>query len=369
MNPMAQTPNRMPPSHRKRTISFPSTIKMSSAKRRRKSIVSVELTNELRPIPIEYTSQIDSVSFLYALVNPSLPTLIKHFLTSFPTQPDRFVPLRPKTAVPLNVTPRTNRISRQFGLMDDRVLNFKENENPSLSGSGEVKMMGMLRRSASSLFHAPPSLHPVSVTENLLKSKQCLLTLDGPGISGDPFAFPISWSKTNLITVACQNEIFYQNLDTRAVTLLCQIDEASLGQTRVIEWAGDGWENLLASGTTTGNVLIWDVNRNEAARSVWSSSCEPVPVGAFSWHGALLAGGFHNGVIIMFDVREKERGLPAAGHKGEVLAVKWSPDGNCLASSDEHGSVYIWDMKAGKSRTEVGPQGHRMRHSAPVKVL
>ncbi|KAF8644028.1 hypothetical protein AX16_008744, partial [Volvariella volvacea WC 439] len=99
-----QTPVRITPNLRKRASQ--SSIKLSSAKRRR--------TLAMLPVDVADDLLFDATEF--AIGSDS---------------PDRFVPLRPKTAVPLNATPRTNRISRQLGLTDRRVLHYKDTENVS----------------------------------------------------------------------------------------------------------------------------------------------------------------------------------------------------------------------------------------------
>jgi len=47
------------------------------------------------------------------------------------------------------------------------------------------------------------------------------------------------------------------------------------------------------------------------------------------------------------------------GHKGIVYTVTFSPDGKVLASSDENGSIKLWDPSTGKvSATLVTPKAH-----------
>lgn len=350
-------------------------------------------------------------------------------------QPDRFVPNRPKMHVPLNTTPRTTRLSRHFGLIDGRVLNFKENETGPSSSSAlksspmsgimtltsSPNVMGLLRHSAAALHRPAPLSKVSSVSAHLARTKQCLLTLDGPGIADDALAYPIAWSRRNLIAVACANDVYYQNLATKDVFLLCRVADRSLGELRVIEWAGNAGggsapggdvglsmtgggmggsrDHWLATGTTKGTVLLWDASRpNNKRPLLWSSphsaadsnsstsldllldggGTNPLDdsahsVGALSWCGDVLAAGYYDGSVGLLDVRMRQRGARAYGHRGGgVLGVKWSVDGHWLASADRSGAVYVWDRRAGKTLMEVGTQGHRMRHrhrgAAAVKV-
>ncbi|KAG5641709.1 hypothetical protein DXG03_004396 [Asterophora parasitica] len=284
---------------------------------------------------------------------------------------DRFVPTRPKNSIPLNVTPRTNRISRQFGLSDSRVFSFKSDGEDVRGTRDDNNMYGLLRRSVSQLFYTPPPPRPSSVAENLTKRKQCVLTLDGPGISKDPHACPITWSRKNLIAVACGMDVFYQNLITRAVHRLCRLEVCQPGDLRTIEWAGANREYTLALGTSTGIVQVWDAGQNGGGGSflrMWRQS-DLTGIGGMDWNKDLLAVGSHDGAISLFDLRSKKEARKVTAHKGKVLGVKWSTDGSLMASGDDLGMVYIWDKRAGKQLLEEGTQSSKMRHRGPVKAL
>ncbi|KAF8064303.1 WD40-repeat-containing domain protein [Lyophyllum atratum] len=344
--PVGSCTTETPLPSRKRVSSYASLSRRSSMKKRRLSVLGAEL--DLQP---DYT---DGAALYTAR---SL---------------DRFVPSRPKNVMPLNVTPRTNRISRQFGLSDNRIFSFKEESQENMPHTrDDSNMYNMLRRSVSSLFHSPPRPRLSSVTENLSKRKQPTLTLDGPGISKDPFASPISWSQKNLIAVACGTDVFYQNLLSRAVYRMCKLDADTPGELRTITWAGPGRESTLALGTSTGIVQVWDVGEGTGGGSflrMWRET-HFTGIGGMDWNGDLLAVGSHDGTLSLFDVRSKKEAKRVTVHKGRVHAVKWNTGGSMMASSDGSGMVYIWDMRAGKELLEEGTQGSKMRHRGPVKAL
>ncbi|KAF8889122.1 WD40-repeat-containing domain protein [Infundibulicybe gibba] len=329
---------------RKRTISQASTSLASvySTKRRRRSMPSIDMSKDMDHSTVSSNS------------TPAL---------------DRFIPSRPPNLTPLNITPRTNRISRQFGMSSDRVLDFRDDkENRSAKKGEDTNMFSLLRRSVSSLFqHSVPS-RPSSVTENLKLRKQCALTLDGPGISLDPYSFPISWSRHNRIAVACGNDIYYQDLTNKTVSHLGTLAAAMPGRLHGIEWGGEGKESILASGTTTGVVKVWDSSREQTFLRMWQEE-RLASVGGLSWNGDILAVGSYDGAISLFDVREESQARRIAGHKGSVLNIQWSPDGNYLASGDDLGMVHMWDKRAGKSLLDPGTKGPKLRHRAPVKAL
>ncbi|KAG6864756.1 hypothetical protein C0991_007357 [Blastosporella zonata] len=334
------TETPLPP--RKRVASYASVSKFSSSKRRRISMLGCDL----------------DIQQDLAGESPLRPS----------NSMDRFVPSRPKTLIPLNVTPRTNRISRQFGLSDSRVFNFKENVRPN----EDNKMYSMLRRSASNLFNISPPPRVTSVVANLTRRQQCMMVLDGPGMSKDPHATPITWSLDNRIAVACGRDIFYQDLETRAVSRLCTLNVADSGELCHVQWGGIGQEQKLALGTSNGIIQVWDAARGlgngGALLRMWRETND-YSVGALDWNKQLVAVGLRDGSISLFDVRCAKETRRVSGHKGRILGLKWNTDGSMLATGDDLGMVYIWDKRAGKELLEEGTQGSKMRHRGPVKAL
>lgn len=230
--------------------------------------------------------------------------------------------------------------------------------------------MSLLRRNASDLFLKPPRFRPSSATENLMKEKQSILTLDGPRIPTDPYGSPISWSNRNLIAVACSNDVYYQDLNNKVVSHMCQPDVGTSGSIHSIQWAGEGRETLLASGTNAGVVQVWDAGREGGQGEhlrLWREG-QLAGVGGLDWNGDLLAVGSHNGTISLFDVRSKVDARSISTHKDKILGLKWSMNGSYLASGDEQGMVYIWDNRAGKELFGEATHRRKMRHHGPVKV-
>lgn len=231
-------------------------------------------------------------------------------------------------------------------------------------------MFNMLRRSASSLFDIPPLVHASSVVSNLTSRQQCLLVLDAPGMTQDPFATPVTWSRDNHIAVACGVNVYYQNLDTRAVFRLCKVDGPDAGELCHLEWGGHGSGRKLALGTSRGVMQVRDAGEGHDKGGLirmWRDA-NFLGVGGLDWNEDLLAVGLEDGSISLFDIRCPEKTRRVPGHKGKILNLKWNADGSMLASGDDLGMVYIWDKRAGKELFEAGTQGPKMRHRAPVKV-
>ncbi|PCH43138.1 WD40 repeat-like protein [Wolfiporia cocos MD-104 SS10] len=276
---------------------------------------------------------------------------------------DRFISAPRESAIPLNVTPRTNRIARNFGLADERMLKFSDNARRSASGND----LTLQRTHVQPLFAAASKASSLSASAHLGARKQFLLALDGPGIPSDPFAFPLSWSKRNAIAVACGRDVYYQDLNTRDITHLSTLAKRSYGRLTSIEWSRDS-PGLLAVGTSLGSVQLLDADSKKLMRE-WRCTDWGV-VGGMNWNEDLLAVGVSDGTVELFDARESKVVGKLSMHKNKVHGVQWSLDGNYLATSDHDGIVQIWDARTSRILSNTDRKSGKMRHgTAPVKAL
>lgn len=221
----------------------------------------------------------------------------------------------------------------------------------------------MLRRSVSELFNVPRSTSSVSAKANLAARRQFVMALDGPGISRDPFAFSMTWSRTNCIGVAFKSDVYFQNLDTRAIVHLCRVSVDD-GPVHSVDWRGESHSHILGLGTTSGNVRVWDaLSLTQIAD--WSD--DKSPVGGMHWNESVLAVGRKDGRVSLFDLRTPKEIRQTRGHKRHVHGVKWSPDGKYLATGDHSGTVQIWDQRATNYLTS-GDKKLLAKHHGPVKV-
>ncbi|OCH92525.1 WD40 repeat-like protein [Obba rivulosa] len=320
---------------RKRVWTPSSVTNLYSAKRRRISVASVDLSKELS-----------------AAREPMAAEKV--------TVADRFISAPQEHPLPLNTTPRSVRIARSFGLADARVLKFRDT-NASVSTSHELRQhRSQFARLLASSCEAPPT----SSLAHLGKRKHFTLALDAPGVSIDPFAHPLSWSAQNNITVACGRDVHYQNLDSRTITHLCKLPRY-YGHISSIEWAAHQ-PHVLAVGTTCGIVTLRDANTKQEV-SEWSDSTISM-IGGMSWKEHVLAVGMDDGEVNVHDVRTRI-GTTLTSHKSRIHGVRWSPNGKYLLTSDHQGIVRLWDVRGGKDLTVCDTHGGRMKHGAPVKAV
>lgn len=251
--------------------------------------------------------------------------------------------------------------------MDDHVLKYAD-APPSSQGSD---MQKMLRKCAAELYKVAPAKRPTSAANHLGARSKFILALDAPGVSDDIFSYPLSWSPKNCIAVGCGLNVYYQNLDTREIAHLCKLRVQDQGFLHTLEWGSKDNASILALATTAGSVELWDGEVRRRTRS-WFNDEERfarVGAGAISWYEQVLAAGRQDGSIHFYDTRSGDRAARLENHHGKITGLKWNTEGTMLASSDVHGVVMIWDARAGKALSEVGPSRTRkMKHRAAVKV-
>ncbi|EMD34913.1 hypothetical protein CERSUDRAFT_139652 [Gelatoporia subvermispora B] len=320
---------------RKRVWTPTSVTNHYSAKKRRISIASVDVSKEFS-------------SVVEPDVSEKAPAA------------DRFISAPREHPLPLNTTPRSVRIARSFGLADDRVLRFRDT-NAAASSSKELHPH---RSQFLKLLTSTREVPPASSVAHLAKRKQFALALDAPGVAADPYAHPLSWSTQNNIAVACGRDVHYQDLDSRTISHLCKLPRYC-GHISSIAWAAHE-PHLLAAGTTCGIVTLRDANTRQQVVE-WSSAMITT-VGGMSWREQVLAVGMDDGDVTVFDVRSREHNILTT-HKSRVHGVRWSPDGKYLLTGDQQGVVRLWDVRAGKDLVELKTHGGKMKHNAPVKAV
>lgn len=102
---------------------------------------------------------------------------------------------------------------------------------------------------------------------------------------------------------------------------------------------------LLAVGTASGTVYLWDMATGKLAATLLNPDSERVSSIAFSPDGKVLAVGSLTGQTELWDVASRRLvgTLVNPGSLG-VSSVAFSPDGTTLAMADVDGKTYLWDV-------------------------
>lgn len=83
--------------------------------------------------------------------------------------------------------------------------------------------------------------------------------------------------------------------------------------------------DLIAIGTTKGNVQVWDTNTQTM---IWNVKVHDQRVGALAWNGDLITSGSRDRTIGQFDIKFGQKSVRKfAGHKQEVCGLRclgWS---------------------------------------------
>ena len=123
--------------------------------------------------------------------------------------------------------------------------------------------------------------------------------------------------------------------------------QKNLGHISALAFSPD--RALLAAGTPS-QLHLWDVRTGHKIFSVstvhkrgWGTHHDyPRPL-VFSPDGAIFLSGHGSGTIQLWDAKTGDKVAALDGHTQEVETLKFSPDGETLVSTAQDGTIFLWD--------------------------
>ncbi|KAM3966872.1 fizzy and cell division cycle 20 related [Aphomia sociella] len=216
---------------------------------------------------------------------------------------------------------------------------------------------------------SPYSLSPVSAkSQKLLRSPRKATrkisripfkVLDAPELQDDFYLNLVDWSAQNVLSVGLGSCVYLWSACTSQVTRLC--DLSSEGNTVTsVAWSERGHQ--VAVGTQKGHISVWDVTVNKEVTKLQGHIAR---VGALAWNGDVLSSGSRDRHIRQRDTRcpPQQSGRVLQGHRQEVCGLKWSPDGQSLASGGNDNKLFVWSMHS------LSPVQTYGAHVAAVKAI
>ena len=120
----------------------------------------------------------------------------------------------------------------------------------------------------------------------------------------------------------------------------------------------------LAALAMVGDVTLWDLRKRERQGVLVLESKKKVEVSCISASpvaSRVLAVGYSDGSVRLWDVGTREAEVTFTGHKTGVTCLAWDAAGLRLVSGSKDNTVIVWDVVAecGLARLQghkVGPQ-------------
>lgn len=152
--------------------------------------------------------------------------------------------------------------------------------------------------------------------------------LDAPNLMDDYYLNLLDWGMNNKIAIALQESLYLWDATDGSIDQLLSLGEES-DYVSSVKWSTQN-SNILAVGTSTNTVQIWDVTREVMVREMAGHNSR---VGSLSWNKDIITSGSRDTTILNHDPRQRRNVISRyCAHQQEVSGLAWSPDGSTLVS-------------------------------------
>ncbi|PPD68001.1 hypothetical protein GOBAR_AA39061 [Gossypium barbadense] len=284
---------------------------------------------------------------------------------------DRFLPNRSLMDLDRAHTLLTNKATDFKSSKCNEVYQQKLIESQSLNSEGKRIMVfrGSSKSSTKSIrFVDELRQQMAAISDN--KSKQAayrsipkaeMIVFDAPGLMDDYYVNIMSWGKNNVLAVGLGPTLYLRNSVDQRTHKLFHVREEDNWPTS-ITWSEE--TQTLAVGYTCSNLQLWDAESSKLIRSLQGHSGR---IASTAWNGHILTSGSRDKSIINHDIRARNHLASCIKkHSDEVCGLKWSNEGDRLASGGSEKQLYIWEASKMSSSKFL----HRFTdHCAAVKAL
>ena len=209
--------------------------------------------------------------------------------------------------------------------------------------------------------------------------------LDAPNLIDDYYLNLLDWGKENIIAVALSEELYLWNDNTNKASLLMTYEnnntsseDSSNNIITSLSWMENGLN--LGVGFPDGNIQLWDINKKIKLREIDAHNNR---VSCLAWNNNILSSGSKDKYIKNFDIRMKCAEISKIKkHKQEICSLRYSIEGDLLASGGNDNIAYIWDIRNLKNNIfnflfeenssniyEIKPYSINNLHQAAVKAM
>ena len=209
--------------------------------------------------------------------------------------------------------------------------------------------------------------------------------LDAPNLIDDYYLNLLDWGKENIIAVALSDELYLWNDNTSKSSLLMSYENNNsisedplVNYITSLSWMENGLN--LGVGLPNGNIQLWDINKKIKLREIEAHNKR---VSCLAFNINILSSGSKDRYIKNFDLRLKSPEISKIKkHKQEICALRYSIEGDLLASGGNDNIAYIWDIRNLKNNIfnflldensvnpyEIKPYSINNLHQAAVKAM
>ena len=208
--------------------------------------------------------------------------------------------------------------------------------------------------------------------------------LDAPNLIDDYYLNLLDWGKENIIAIALSDEIYLWNDNNSRSSLLVSYEQGNYSSDEnsnyitSLSWMQNGL--YLGVGLSKGYIQLWDINKKIKLKDIEAHNKR---VSCLAWNHNILSSGSKDRYIKNFDIRLKTPEISfIKKHRQEICSLKYSLEGDLLASGGNDNIAYIWDIRNlknnilnllfdsnSKNLYEAKPYSINNFHQAAVKAM